>query len=204
MLLVKLDSIPHGAHLARPVFTPERPSQPLLQPGSELTSHILRRLESMHVPMVWVQGPEGDGELWETLARPRAALADQVQARVGDLLSVLQAQFRQLGKRGLAGIKPAQMSGPIRVLAAQMSHAVAQEPPIFQLAWGRNDLAGHLANTAYYSLLLATNVPRYLRGQRQTTGAELWETLSQLCLSAVLHDVGKLIGREGQSAQASW
>ena len=204
MLLVKLDSIPDGAYLARPVFNPERPSQPLLQPGSELTSPIVRRLEEMRVPMVWVQGPEGNAAAWETVARPRAAGADQVLSQTGTLLTVLGAQLRKAEKRGAREIKLAQLSGPIRALAAEMSHAVVQEPPVFQLAWGRNDLAGHLANTAYYSLLLATNVPKYLRGQRHITGTELWETLSQLCTAAVLHDVGKLIGPDGPATQVSY
>jgi HD-GYP domain-containing protein (c-di-GMP phosphodiesterase class II) len=158
----------------------------------------------MKVPLIWVQASDGDGAAWEALAAPRLTQADQVLGRVGALLIVLRDQFRRALKRGLREIKTTQMNGTIRALASEMSHAVAQEPPVLQLAWGRNDLAGHLANTAYYSLLLATNVPKYLRGQRSVTSAELWQTLELLCTAAVMHDVGKLIDGDGEPVPASW
>ena len=205
MLLVALDSIPHGARLARPVFNPERPCQPLLQPGSELSSNMIQRLKGMNVHMVWVQGDRESEAEWTAAARSRAIDADHCLAQVGALLMELQQQFRMVEKEhSFREIKPGQLSGCIRALTSAMSHGVAQEPPVLQLSWGRHDLAGHLANTAFYSLLLATNVPKYLRDQRNTTSTELWDMLSQLCTAATMHDIGKLVGHDGHPAQSSY
>lgn len=203
-MLVALDSIPQGARLARPVFNPERPCQPLLRPGSELSPSMIQRLQGMKVPMVWVHGNHTPDPEWMAAARSRAVEADHCLSQVGALMMELQHQFRTMEKRGGRMIKPGQLSGCIRSLSSAMSHGVAQEPPVLQLSWARHDLAGHLANTAFYSLLLATNLPKYLRGQRNTTSTELWDTLSQLCTAAATHDLGKLVGHNGQPARPSY
>ncbi|UCG31812.1 MAG: HD domain-containing protein [Phycisphaerales bacterium] len=166
---------------------------------------MIQRLQGMNVPMVSVRGNQEPEAEWMAAAKSRAVEADHCLAQTGALLMELQQQFRMVERqRCIREIKPGQLSGCIRALASAMSHGVAQEPPVLQLSWGRHDLAGHLANTAFYSLLLATNVPKYLRGQRNTTSTELWDTLSQLCTAATMHDVGKLVDQSGQPVRPSY
>lgn len=192
MILVDLQHIPEGTRLARPVFSKERPSQPLLQVGTDLTPAMGKRLAGMGIPLIWVKGSQCD-KFSHSSSSTRGGQSDDSLAQVGALLSSLRMRITKVLRSGPRELKPLELSGCVQALASGMSHGVSQEPPILQLSWNGNDLAAHLANTTYYSFVLATNLPRYLREQRSTTGAELWTALGQLGLAAALHDVGKLV-----------
>ncbi len=190
MILEHVDSLGTEVCLARAVLHPERPGYPLLQAGNALSGPVLERLRQLGIEYVWV----GEGE--PAAPDHPCVQADRVLVRHGELVDALRRQFANVRKRGRRELNLDEMQRRVAALAAEIAHNPGHSPPVMLLARGRSDLAAHTANVAYYTLLLALHLPKYVRMQRSsTTSAELWETLREVGLAAVLHDVGKLSER---------
>lgn len=173
-----------GTILAQPVFHPRRDELILLEKGVTLTAEFIGRLRELEIRCVWVEFPgleELDGKISERICAGHMALYQALHDSIVDLKGRVAVemnlhQYRKMIEQILLDI----VDNP--------DHEVFTQ----QLATCSRQLAGHLSNCCYLSLLLGAHMSGYLRQQRRALPPHIAEDTHRLGLGALMHDIGKL------------
>ncbi|MBN8645130.1 MAG: HD domain-containing protein [Planctomycetes bacterium] len=184
MLLVPVESLRSGMALAMPVLHPERDDLTLLQTGYNLDDSAILHMRQFGVTHVWVSFP-GLDELDEH-ASPRVNLGHM------ELLRVLNRSVDDLERRVSVKVNVHHYKRAVHHMLGEIVANPDHDPVTNQLAACGPSLAGHLANTAYLSLLIGAHLAGYLRNQRRSLPPDLAENTAQLGMGALLHDIGKV------------
>lgn len=184
MLLASVKSLKPNMKLAQPILHPRRDDFILLEKGYELDGEIIARLIELEIAYVWIEFPD----LEEIDGHINSAISTQHMSLYGALRdAMLRVQERVAVEMNYALYRRS-----IDAILAEIVRDPDHEVLTTQLAMCAPELAGHLANCCYLSLLLGAHLSGYLRQQRRALPANVAEDTSRLGLGALLHDIGKL------------
>ncbi len=183
MLLIPTKALKDGMQIAHPVFHPKREEIILLEPGFQLSPAIIARLVEFDIRCVWIDFPdleEIDSRINTKLAVDHMALFQELRGAVSRFKRrvVLEMNFTDY-RRAIEKILYDIVSDP--------DHQVLTN----NLADCGTEMAGHMANCCYMSLLLGAHMSGYLRRQRKALPPRVAEDTHRLGLGAMLHDIGK-------------
>jgi HD-GYP domain-containing protein (c-di-GMP phosphodiesterase class II) len=184
MLLVPTGQLQPGMVLAQPVIHPASREIILLQAGFSLDRETINRLKDFNLTHLWVKFP--DLEELQTVPNERISRGHTVLYEAINT-SIERLEPRVAIKTNLHRIKRAIGQMMTEILISP-NHAVITH----QLASCSPQVAGHLANCCYLSLLVGAHMSGYLQTERSTLPPKVAENTSQLGLGALLHDIGKL------------
>ena len=184
MFLVPVRALKPGMQLAQPVTHPLRDDFILLEKGYALTDTIASRLASTGVEEIWIKFP------------PLRARNDQVYDRLcAHHFGLYRAMRRSIGRVRNRVAIDSNLSVYHRSVEGLLFEIITDpenQAVIAPLSDHAADLAGHMANVAYLSLLLGSHLTAYLRTQRRNLPSHIAEGTRGLGLGALLHDIGKL------------
>jgi len=180
-----MESVRAGMTLAQPVLHPERDDLMLLAAGYTLDDPSIFHLRELGLSHAWISFP-GLDEL-DKDANPRIALGHM------DLLQVMNRSVSELERRVSVKVNLPHYQRAVHRMLGEIIADADHRPVTHQLAACGPTLTGHLANTAYLSLLIGAHLAGYLRAQRRTLPPEQAENTAQLGLGALLHDIGKVM-----------
>lgn len=184
MLLVPIQSVQPGMTLAEPVLHPERDDLLLISEGHTLDQQVIDHLISHGVSHVWISFPgleEIDGLVNQRIARGHM-----------QLYRVLNDSIDELERRVSVKVNIAQYRRAVHHMLAEIVSNPDHDVLTHQLAMCGPQMAGHLANCSYLSLLVGAHLTGYLRAQRRSLPPDVAENTAQLGVGALLHDIGKI------------
>jgi HD-GYP domain-containing protein (c-di-GMP phosphodiesterase class II) len=183
MLLIPTKALKSGMQIAQPVFHPKRDEIILLEPGFALNDAIISRLVEFEIPNVWIDFPDledVDKHINTQVSRDHMALYQELRGAIGRFKRrvALEMNFTDY-RREIQQI--------LMDIVEDPHHQVLTN----NLAECGSEMAGHMANCCYVSLLLGAHMSGYLRQQRKALPPTVAEDTHRLGLGAMLHDIGK-------------
>ena len=170
--------------LAQPVTHPRQDDVIVLERGYVLNDEVIERMRDAGVPPVWIVFPR--------LEIPDDRIRERVQERHAELFVAMQDTLDRVRHRVAVEMNYGLYRRSVEGLLFEMMVDHENEEAVAQLSESAPDLAGHMANVAYISLLLGLHLPAYLRSQRRNLPAHVAEDTRRLGLGALLHDIGKI------------
>ncbi|MAE64869.1 MAG: hypothetical protein CMJ18_11425 [Phycisphaeraceae bacterium] len=184
MLLIRLSAVQPRMKLARPVLHPDRDNLILLNTDFELDEKMVCKLRSMNVTHVWIQVPGFEGiqhDVDENICRSHL-----------ELYQILNRSIESLEPRVAVKLEVSQYQSAVHRLLGNIIDRPHHDVVTNDLMMCGPQLAGHMANCSYLSLLLGAHLTGYLKNQRRALPAAVAQRTEQLGLGALLHDIGKL------------
>ncbi len=184
MLLVSTRALKAGMQLAQPVTHPRQDDVIVLERGYVLNDEVIERMREASVPPVWTVFPR--------LEIPDDRIRERVQERHAALFSAMEASLDRVRRPVAVEMNYGLYRRSVEGLIFELMVDHESEEAVAQLSESAPDLAGHMVNVAYISLLLGLDMPGYLRAQRRNLPAHIAEDTRRLGLGALLHDIGKI------------
>jgi HD-GYP domain-containing protein (c-di-GMP phosphodiesterase class II) len=183
MLLIPVKALKGGMQIAQPVFHPKREEIILLEPGYILTDPIVSRLVEFDIGNVWVDFPD--------LEDVDRTVNTQVSMDHMQLFQELRGAIGRFKRRVALDMNFNDYRRVIEKILLDIVDDPNHQVLTNNLADCGQEMAGHMANCCYMSLLLGAHMSGYLRLQRKALPPNIAEDTHRLGLGAMLHDVGK-------------
>lgn len=170
--------------LAQPVFLPQRPEHILLKPGARLDHESIQRLLELNVRTLCIDYPPTAFLLRYVnpqIAQEQVRLASRVGDCIDAVASGLHAKFDFLSY--LTSIR-----GLIRTLVETPEAALFVE----DIVDAGQSLVGHSFNVGVLSLLMGLRLDGYLVANRRRVDIRRAQSVENLGLGGLMHDVGML------------
>lgn len=184
MLILPIEEATPGVTLAMGVMNPQQPDRQLLKAGYVLDERVLRRLQDLGIPFIYVDYPD---------------LADLDKLLMPSLSPARQQMYMQIKNTFAAVEKTARPT-----VTFPDYYAVTRELVLTLMQQGQNpvymDLMGaqmsgnavaHSAAVAHLSLTLGIKLEQYLISQRKRLSPQHAREVVNLGVGGMLHDIGK-------------
>ncbi len=184
MLRLSIHRAASGMVLAMPVLLPEKPEHVLLKPGATLDPDAIARLIELNVRSVCIEYPPTAYLMRycsPAIVMEQASLAARVATGVDAVAQGLHGHFDFLSY--LTGVRSL-----IQVLIEDPAAAVF----VGDIIDCGEPLAGHCFNVGVLSLLMGLRLDGYLLASRRRVGVKRAQSVENLGLGGLLHDVGML------------
>ena len=184
MLRLSIHRAATGMVLAMPVLLPQKPEHILLKPGARLDSDSIQRLMELNVRTLCIEHPPTAHLLRycsPAIAQHQVALASKVGECIDSVVSGVHGRFDFLS-----------YLTAIRSLVAQLVDS--PEAAIFteDIVDAPQHIIGHSFNVGVLSLLMGLKLDGYLVASRRRVDARRAQSVENLGLGALLHDIGLL------------
>ncbi|MFG0329277.1 MAG: HD-GYP domain-containing protein [Phycisphaerales bacterium] len=183
MLLCNLNEVAPGMRVGAAVLCPRSPDRPLLKPGAELTTSILRLLRDRGVHQLWISdglSEDLDNFVDESLTAAKMRMFEE-----------MKTSFRDMNERTLCMSHASRFRNSIMELVTEaMSSRLlgSLTDPLFQ---SDASIMSHSANVAYLAVLLGLDLETYIvRCRSRLAPSDAFDLVS-LGLAAMMHDIGK-------------
>ena len=184
MLILPIEEATPGVTLAMGIMNPQAPDRQLLKAGYVLDEPVLRRLQDLGIPFIYVDYPD---------------LADLDKLLMPSLSPARQQMYLQIKNTFAAVEKTARPT-----VTFPDYYAVTRELVLTLMQQGQNpvymDLMGsqmggsevaHSAAVAHLSVTLGIKLEQYLINQRKRLSPQHAKEVVNLGVGGMLHDIGK-------------
>lgn len=184
MLRLSIHRATTGMVLAMPVLLPEKPEHILLKPGARLDSDTIQRLLELNVRTLSIEHPPTASLLRycsPAIAQQQVVLASKVTECIDSVVSGTHGRFDFLT-----------YLTAIRSLVAQLVDS--PEAAIFteDIVDAPQPMIGHSFNVGVLSLLMGLKLDGYLVASRRRVDSRRAQSVENLGLGGLLHDIGVL------------
>lgn len=205
MLRVPLSKARCGMKLAMPVHHPALPGHVLLKPGFELDSAVIRRMQELKVPSMWIYYP--------ALADVVRYISPEIADEHAQITRVLSESLLLATRDAHARLDFSVYAGAVRSLIRKLSEDSCRQLLIAEVSTSDRVLAAHGGNVCFLSLLMGLKLDAYLIAQRSKLHPQQARCVENLGVGALVHDIGVLriprdalerFSRTGDEADPQW
>lgn len=193
MLWLPLHRVQSDMTLGAPTALSSDDGNDIIDPGTHITPTLLARLRETGVGHVWIDDPCGQD--CKIVHNPFVSSALESAAR-------LLRRVHVVAKRSeLPFLVMKDLLDGLDNLERRMFRESGPLQLSDRLLGDGSDEVDHAANVCYLALGIALRMPGFIRDARKNAPKSAAENLLTLSLSAILHDIGKIVGDNPSAGQ---